>query len=57
MIDKYDAVSGECWKMMLLENGEVLEMRSRSRSRADALARFPDASSAPPLRLHCDIAT
>ena len=55
MIDKYDAVSDECWKMMLLENGEVLEMRSRSR--ADALARFPDASSAPPLRLHCDIAT
>lgn len=55
MIDKYDAVSGECWKMMLFGNDEVLEMRSRSR--ADALARFPDASSAPPLRLHCDIAT
>ena len=25
MIDKYDAVSGECWKMMLFGNDEVLE--------------------------------
>jgi hypothetical protein len=37
MIDKYDAVSNECWRMMLLESGEVNEITITCR-RASALS-------------------